>query len=95
MNLGQAIKDVRRIKGLNQGELAKAIGLTQTSVSQIEGNKKQPSQSTMKKICDALDTPQPLMYLMATEETDVPVSKRKLYKLLYPTIKSMIEQILA
>jgi transcriptional regulator with XRE-family HTH domain len=51
MNIGQAIKEVRKNKNLSQGELAALIPLSQTSLSQIESGIKTPSTGTVKKIC--------------------------------------------
>lgn len=93
MNIGQAIKEVRKNKDLSQGELAALIPLSQTSLSQIESGIKTPSTATVKKICAVLEISEPLLYVMATDEADIPEDKRELFRILFPSIKGMINQI--
>jgi transcriptional regulator with XRE-family HTH domain len=92
MNLGLAIKEIRKNQGWSQVELAKAAKISQTALSQIE-NGKRPGEKTIQKISNVLKTPVALFYIMAFEEKDVPVSKKMLYKQLFPVIKSLILQV--
>lgn len=93
MNIGKAIKEIRKKKGIQQGELAVAIGISQTSLSQIESGLKKPSTSSLNKISEALNVSEPFIYMMSYEEQDIPQHKKEIFKLLYPTVKSMILQI--
>jgi transcriptional regulator with XRE-family HTH domain len=54
-NIGREIKELREYLGLSQGQLAKLSGLTTAAISQIEGEKREPSLSSIEKICDALE----------------------------------------
>ena len=45
------IRKYRQIKGVNQGEAAKALGITRTYLSKIENNKFTPRSELMIKIC--------------------------------------------
>ena len=92
MNLGLAIKEIRKQKSLSQTELAKKASLSQTALSQIEGGKR-PGINTLKKISKALEIPESLIYVMAIEKQDVPTKKQTLYDSLFPVIKSLIMQI--
>lgn len=94
MNIGIAIKAIRKEKGLTQGDFCKQIGITQTSLSQIELGKKEPSKSTIEKISKAFNVSPILMYVMSMELDDVPAEKKDLYNVLYPTIKSMTLSLL-
>jgi len=49
MNLGQAVKEIRKHQGLSQEELAKEANITQTALSQIE-NGRRPSVETLSRI---------------------------------------------
>lgn len=89
MNLGNAIKAARKQAGLTQIELANAIDLTQTSLSQIETGAIKPSPKTQKKICDALNISEPLLYLLSIDEHDVPDEKKTLYEALYPSLHKL------
>lgn len=74
-------------------QLAEEVGISQTSLSQIESDIKRPSSNTIKGVCNVLGISEPLLYLMATEETDIPESRRALFNALLPTLKSVIMQI--
>lgn len=54
-NIGLEIKELRTYLGLNQNQLAKLSGLTPAAISQIEGGQREPSLSTIDKICEALE----------------------------------------
>lgn len=90
MNIGKAIKELRVNKKLNQSELAEACGLTQTSLSQIENGIKRPNPGTMKKLCSFFNVPELVIYLIATEESDIPKGKRSVYNTLFPSIKNVL-----
>jgi len=93
MDLGAAIKELRKVKNLSQGQLAQKTGLSQTSLSQIERGRKRASESSVKKICKALGVSESLLYISAAEREDVPAKKRTLYDQLFPAIKDLIIQI--
>jgi transcriptional regulator with XRE-family HTH domain len=92
MNVGNAIKEIRKSKGMNQIDLANAAGITQAALSGIE-NGKRPGIETLKKICETLKVPESLIYVMAMEKGDVPVEKRALYDELYPIITTLVMRI--
>lgn len=93
MNIGFAIKSIRRKLDISQLELAEKCQLTQTALSQIETGKKRPSQRTLDKICEALDIPQSIIYIVAMEDTDVSPTKKGVYDLVYPSIKTLALQM--
>ncbi|MEI8280118.1 MAG: helix-turn-helix transcriptional regulator [Bacteroidota bacterium] len=93
MNVGIAIKQVRKQLGLTQQELAVKCNISQTSLSQIENGNKRPSAKTTKKICTALDIPESVIYILGMQDTDVPESKQNMYKLLFPSIRSLALEI--
>jgi DNA-binding XRE family transcriptional regulator len=51
---GSKVKQLREAKGMTQAELAKSAGITQSFISDLEGNKKFPSMPTMTKIAKML-----------------------------------------
>jgi len=95
MNLGKAIKSVRRQLGITQYELAEICQISQTSLSQIETGVKRPSQRTMKKICAAFEIPESVLYILGMQDTDVPASKRDIYAMLFPSIQSLALQMVS
>jgi transcriptional regulator with XRE-family HTH domain len=94
MNIGLAIRSIRRKLNVSQHDLAERCQLTQTALSQIETGKKRPSQRTMDRICEALDIPQSIIYIVAMEDTDVSPGKKDVYDLVYPSIKTLALQMI-
>lgn len=95
MNIGSAIKSIRKKLSITQYELAEKCDLSQTSLSQIETGIKRPSQRTISKVCSVLDIPESIIYIVAMQESDVPASKRGVYELVYPSIKSLALQMVS
>ena len=93
MNIGSAIKSIRKKLGIPQWDLAEKCGLSQTSLSQIENNIKRPSQKTITKLCIVLEIPESIIYIVAMEDIDIPESKKKAYQLIYPSIKTLAMQM--
>ena len=92
MTIGLAIKEIRKKNGVSQEDLAKAAGITQAALSQIE-NGRRPAEETLSKISAALSTPEPLIYLMTLEKKDLPPAKAVLYDTLFPILKGLIFQL--
>lgn len=93
MNIGFAIRSIRRQLGITQYELANKCDISQTSLSQIENGIKRPSTRTIKRVCEALEVPESVIYILGMQETDVPVSKKNVYELLFPSIRNLALQI--
>jgi transcriptional regulator with XRE-family HTH domain len=71
MNLGNAVKELRKKRGLTQGNFCEEIGITQSYLSQVEKGHKEPSIDVLKKIADALGTPMPVLFWFTLTEEDV------------------------
>jgi len=54
--LGQRIRDARKAKNLRQAQLATAVGLTRTSITNLETGRQPVAVHTLCKIADALGT---------------------------------------
>ncbi|MFN8288960.1 MAG: helix-turn-helix transcriptional regulator [Chitinophagaceae bacterium] len=94
MNIGNAIKQVRQHFEISQVELSDRTGLSQTSISQIESGAKNPSKSSIRKICEAFEIPEAILYVMGMEDSDVPPSRKYAYKELYPEMKNFAIQMI-
>ena len=90
MNLGNAIKSRRASMGINQDRLAKASDITQSYLSQIENNLKEPNLSTIKKIAEVLEVPLPLLFFLSLDENDVAEERRKDFIIINNSIKSLV-----
>jgi len=54
VDVGDRLKKIRQIYGFSQRELAKRVGMTNSTISMIEQNRVSPSVSSLKKILDGI-----------------------------------------
>jgi len=52
--LGKNLRQIRTQKGMTQGDIVRALGVSRSFVSNIENGKTNPTLSTIKRIADAL-----------------------------------------
>ena len=95
MELGNIIKNIRKQKGLTQNEFASLCGITQTYLSQIESNSKEPNLSTLREISENLKIPLPILFILSMTEDDVQPSKRKAFEIVSPSVKSLVNEFFA
>lgn len=92
MNLGSIIKEIRKQRRQTQIEFAANCSITQTYLSQIENNAKEPNLATLKKISENLDLPLPILFFLSLNEDDIPPEKRKAFEIINPSVKSLINE---
>lgn len=95
MDLGNQIKNIRKQKGLTQAEFALSVGITQTYLSQIECNLKEPNLSTLKSISEGLNVPLPILFFLSMTEDDVRPNKRSAFKIVSPSVNSLVNEFFA
>jgi transcriptional regulator with XRE-family HTH domain len=95
MDLGTVIKNIRKQKGLTQNEFASLCDITQTYLSQIEGNLKEPNLSTLKANSERLNIPLPILFFLSMTEDDVQPNKRKAFGIVSPSVKSLVNEFFA
>jgi len=93
MNIGNAIKDLRKQKGLKQTDFADQCGLSQSYLSSIEKGRKEPTLSILKQIANALSIPMPVLVFFSLDQEDIAESKRDAFKMLEPSIKGLITDV--
>ncbi|MEO7046583.1 MAG: helix-turn-helix transcriptional regulator [Ferruginibacter sp.] len=93
MNIGNALKEARKNKGYNQVEASIKIGISQTYLSQIEGDKKKASADMIEAICKVYNIPVQVIIWKSVDEKLVAPNKRKSFKELKPLIDNLINQI--
>lgn len=59
--LGKNVRDKRERIGITQAALAKACGVKQSTISDIERGRRWPSHTLLKDIAQTLDTPAALL----------------------------------
>lgn len=92
MNLGNTIKNLRQQQGIRQNSLAVSCDISQTYLSQIENNLKEPNISKLKIIAKKLSVPLPVLFFLSLDEKDVKPEKRNAYNHLAPSLQSMIAE---
>lgn len=81
MDVAQAIKKLRKERGLTQAQMADLCCMTANGVSVLERGRSFPPSSTVERICSALHIPVAYLLLASIEEEDFPDNKRMLYRL--------------
>lgn len=90
MDIGTAIKTIRKQKKLGQKDLSDATGLSVNSISQIELNATFPQKKNIAKICEALDIPVSYLLFFSITEEDVPEDKRATFSYLNGAVKEVL-----
>ncbi len=92
MDLGIQIRIIRKQKGLTQNEFASLCSITQTYLSQIESNSKEPNLSTLRVISEKLNVPLPILFFQSMTVDDVQPQKREAFEIISPSIKSLVNE---
>ena len=61
-DLADRVRYLRTRRSHSQGELAKLSGVSQSTIAQIESGRKDPSLTTIRKLCVALDIELPTLF---------------------------------
>ncbi|WP_084135144.1 helix-turn-helix domain-containing protein [Rikenella microfusus] len=72
MDIGSVIRDIRKKKKITQTQLAKLSQITQTYLSQIENNQKEPTIPTLKAI--------PIVFLFPSRFSYFYLSKTRIFQ---------------
>lgn len=93
MKIGSTIRKLRKEKGLKQGEFSLLCNISQTYLSLVENNQKEPTLSTLKLIANTLGVSVPILIFLSIDEDDVPNNKREIFNAIAPSLKSLMKQI--
>ena len=75
MDVGKRLKEVREMYGLSQRELAKRVGLTNSTISMIERDVVSPSISSLKKILEGVSLTVTQFFTL-----EIPVESQTVFK---------------
>lgn len=90
MDIGSAIKEFRKKRGLTQKDLAQKSGLSANALCTLERNLSFPTKETIEKICTALGIPVSFLLFFAITDEDVPEDKRVAFKALQGPLKTVL-----
>lgn len=93
MEIGQAIKKIRKEKKIKQYVLSEKTGLSQSYLSLIEKTHRQPSLDTLELICKVFGCPVSILFWYALEEKDVSDKKKDAFRMLKPLIDQMVLEL--
>ena len=92
MNLGNTIKELRVKKGVKQNEFAQICSITQSYLSNIESDRKEPTISILQEISKNLGIPLPIIFFLAMDESDVSSEKKIHFQTMAPLLKNTLIQ---
>lgn len=92
MDLGSAIRALRKAHNIKKKDLADQAGLSTTALYNIEHNISFPTKDTIANICTAMDIPVSYLMLFCVTEEDVPEEKRLSFRYLITPLKLLLIQ---
>lgn len=92
MNLGGTIKEIRQKKGMKQNELSLRCSISQTYLSQIENNSKEPHLSVLKDISKQLSIPLPVLFFLSIDENDISPQKKDAFAMISQPVKALFSE---
>lgn len=90
MDIGHAIRTVRSKLAIRQGALASRVGISQSSLSQIERGKREPGFALVGRIAEACRVPEQLLLLLAA---DLPEDKQRFREPLKDISMALLEML--
>lgn len=87
MDIGNAIKTLRKQRKITQKQLAELSEISTNALCSIETGQSFPSKATITKICSSLNIPESYLLLFSITEDDIPEDKRILYRALCEPLK--------
>lgn len=90
MNIGSAIKIIRKQKKISQKELSEKCNISINALCQIELNNSFPQKTTIHKICDVMNIPPSYLLFFSITDEDIPEEKRFVFNTLSKTIQELL-----
>ncbi|MFC6861259.1 helix-turn-helix domain-containing protein [Zunongwangia atlantica] len=91
MNIGTAVKSLRKERGFGQRELAEKCDISVNALSQIETNATFPHKKTIEKICSALNIPVSYLLFFSIGDEDIPEDKKEAFNYLNGAVKNVLK----
>lgn len=90
MDLGMAVKTLRKEFGYRQSEIAKRSNISITALYNIENGISFPSKETIDRICWALGVPVAYLLFYSITESDLPERKRGMFHYLRDPMRTFL-----
>lgn len=92
MQIGQAIKQIRKHKKMLQAQLSEKTGISHNSICSFEKGNTVPHAKNFDKICKALKVSKSAVYFLCIDEQDIAPEKRESFQVLHTALKQLIIQ---
>jgi len=93
MDLGNAIKEIRKKKNMSQQELAMKVRISVNALSLIETNVTWPQNNNLNKICEALGINKTYLLFFSIDASDIPDEKKEMFEMLHKPMKDILLSI--
>jgi transcriptional regulator with XRE-family HTH domain len=94
MKLGTALKEIRKSKNKTQDDVCGDLDISQTYLSQVESDKKQPSLPMLRRISNYYKVPIPIIMWKAIEPSDIQASKKKAFSVIKDPVDRLINEFI-
>lgn len=91
MNLGEVIKKCRKLRGLTQSQVSVSANMSESYLSLLEKNKREPSLTALESIADALKIPVSILVFLGSEQNNISELTEQQVESLISSIYRMIE----
>lgn len=85
--MGEALRLLRIFNGYKSAELAKMLGLSQSYVSELENNKKQPTLEVLERYAEVFGMKKSTLLLFAESLEDEKLEKNKKQRVAFAGMK--------
>ncbi|WP_051219509.1 helix-turn-helix domain-containing protein [Oceanobacter kriegii] len=92
MNVGIAIEECRKLKGITKSSLASQAGVSLPYLSQIINGQREPSITTIDKISSSLGIPSSLLVFLASDDSELISVSSELRDQIRNVAKSLIKE---
>ena len=91
MEIGSVIRKCRKLKGMTQLQLSNSSDISESYLSLIEQDKRQPTLSNLESIADTLQVPVSILVFLADKQESISEITDKQIEALTETIYSLVE----
>ena len=93
MKIGVTIKKLRKEKRIKQIDFSKQCGISQTYLSQLENDERNPTVDVLERISNVLEIPYPVLSFLSITVENVPEEKKEVYKRMEKVMFGLVEDV--
>ena len=93
MKIGATIKKLRKEKKITQIDFAGQCGISQTYLSQLENDERNPTVDILERISSVLEIPYPVLSFLSITIDNVPEEKKEVYKRMEKVMFGLVEDV--